>query len=140
MVISISVFIDSNVFVAFVNTRDAHHERARKIMQDILSARYGRAVTSDYVFDECMTATLMKTKDLESAVKLGRYMLDSEIGIMKLDGTMIRRAWKIFSEDNKERISFTDCTIRACMEMLGIEYVATFDQAFCNLKTMKIVC
>jgi predicted nucleic acid-binding protein len=40
------IFVDTGVFVAYINKRDKNHERAVKIFEDILRGKYGKAYTS----------------------------------------------------------------------------------------------
>jgi len=47
-----SVFIDTGVFVAYINKRDSNHDRAVYLLEDIMRGKCGKAYTSDYVFDE----------------------------------------------------------------------------------------
>lgn len=47
-------------------------------------------------------------------------------------------AWLIFERFNKDKfLSFTDCTIKAIMEMLGIDEVFSFDRNFEQMGFIK---
>jgi len=125
-VIEITIFVDTNVFVSYYNSRDVNHEKARKIIADTISNKYGKAFTSDYVFDEAVTVCLIRTKSLEKARELGDYLMKSEISLLKVTETVFRVAWQLFSS----RLSFTDCTNIAFLKTYGIDYIATLDKEF----------
>lgn len=124
--IEITIFVDTNVFVSYYNSRDVNHEKARKIIADTISNKYGKAFTSDYVFDEAVTVCLIRTKSLEKARELGDYLMKSEISLLKVTETVFRVAWQLFSS----RLSFTDCTNIAFLKTYGIDYIATLDKEF----------
>ncbi|VVB51205.1 Uncharacterised protein [uncultured archaeon] len=42
-----SVFIDTGIFIAYVNKRDERHIPATHIVEEILTNKYGAAFTSD---------------------------------------------------------------------------------------------
>jgi len=64
-----AIFIDTNIFVAFYNEADENHSKAKKIITDIAEGKYGKALTSDYVFDEAVTVILARTKDQNGITK-----------------------------------------------------------------------
>ena len=105
-----------------------NHEKAKKIIVDVISGKYGKAFTSDYVFDEAVTVCLIRTKFLESAKKLGEYMIKSEISVLKVTETIFRLAWQLFSA----KLSFTDWTNISFLKAYRIDCIATFDKEFKN--------
>ena len=50
---------------------------ALKLMDGILGGKYGSSIISDYVFDECVTVILARTKDLGKATFFGEKLLES---------------------------------------------------------------
>ncbi len=134
-----TVLIDSSVFVAYGNLDDVHHNRSKNIIEDIASKKYGKPFTSDYVFDESVTVALARTKDLDKAVKLGRLILESEVRLLIVDDIIFKEAWKLFERDNRQKMSFTDLTNIALMRTYGIEYIASFDEAFKKVKAIVVV-
>jgi len=112
--------------VSYYNTRDSNHEKAKKIISDIITGKYGKAFTSDYVFDEAVTVCLIRTKSLKAARKLGEHLLKSEISLLKVTETVFRTAWKLFSV----KLSFTDWTNASFLKTYGIDCIATFDREF----------
>ncbi len=132
-----SVFIDSSGFVAYYNSRDTHHEKAIQIFRRIFEEGSGLIFTSDYVFDESVTVTLFRTRNLEKAIQLGERLLYSEINIINVTDDIIQRAWSLFKE--KGNLSFTDCTNVILMKDFSIGDIVTFDQGFNQFKDIQVL-
>ncbi|NOZ58518.1 MAG: type II toxin-antitoxin system VapC family toxin [Euryarchaeota archaeon] len=125
-----SAFIDTSAIVAYYNSRDQHHAQAVEVLSKAAGGEYGRLFISDYVFDEAVTVTLVRTKDLELAVRLGEVLLNSEVEVLRVDEDAFDLAWRIFREVG---LSFTDCTILALMRLYGIPTLITFDRGFAGM-------
>ena len=124
--IDISIIIDSSIIVSAYNTDDQNHEKGLKIINDIESEKYGKEVIiSDFIFDETMTAIFVRTKDKETAAKVGKHLMNSCI-ILKVTEKIFSDAFGVFSRKNS--MSFTDCTIISMAEAYGISHIATFDK------------
>ncbi len=131
-----AIMIDASVFCAFANKNDVHHEKANKIIKDIVSQKYGAGLTTDYVFDETVTVALRKSNK-RNAVELGNSIINSEILIAKTDAGLFQLAWNIFQKE--DGFSFTDCSILAFMKTFGITNIATFDKEFRKIGWLKVV-
>ena len=132
------IFVDTGIFIAYVNKRDVNHKRAVEILEDIMRGKYGKAYTSDYVFDEAVTFALLKTKDVRKALNVGRLILGGDdlprfVEILFVDKAIFNKAWKFFQK--YEKLSFTDCTTIALMEEYEIDYIASFDSDFDGIVT-----
>jgi hypothetical protein len=132
-----SVFIDTGIFIAYVNRKDEHHDRASALLEDIMKNKYGPVFTSDFVFNEAVTFVLYKTGDIEKAKDVRNLILgNSERGIPRfinllyVDGDVLQGAWKSFLKYADKRMSFTDCSSIELMGNKGIEHIASFDGGF----------
>lgn len=121
------IFIDTSVFVAYYNRRDIHHERSFELIKRAIEGYYGKIFTSDYVFDESVTVTLVRTKDIEKAIALGECILNSERELLSVDETCFFESWNLFKV---VEMSFTDCTNLSLMKLYGIDKIMTFDIGF----------
>jgi hypothetical protein len=121
-----AAFIDSSVLVAYYNQRDVHHAQAQELLKRGVEGDFGELFISDYVFDETVTVTLVKT-GLDRAVELGDYLLNSELTLLRVDEDAFHEAWEMFKNLG---MSFTDCTNIAVMHHHGIESILTFDKGF----------
>ncbi len=132
------IFIDSNILVSYYNAEDQNHELAKNVIADIEQNKYGSAIISDYVFDEIITVTLTRIKDKEIVIKLGIHILRSEIKILKVNKKIFQRAWQLFKESDL-KMSFTDFTNLAFLEIFDIKYLATFDREFKKIREVNII-
>ena len=130
-----TIFLDTSVFVAFANTRDAKHEEARDIVDGLLEGRWGRGITSDFVLDETVTVTLARTRHVETAILVGETILGTGpagriVDLAYVSPRTFLRTWALFRRFAARGLSFTDCTSLELMRILGIEQIASFDRDF----------
>lgn len=73
-------FVDTTFLVARFNTRDASHADAMSFLGELADGTLGafRLITTDYVFDEMVTAILARTRSHRRAAEAGRAILDSK--------------------------------------------------------------
>jgi predicted nucleic acid-binding protein len=128
------VLVDTCLFVAIHNTRDADHERAIEVIRDITKGSHGRAMTTDYIFDEAVTTALVRTRNSENAKQLGEMMLGFSdrhlIELTRIDEPLFRDAWRLFQRYGESGLSFTDCTSLAAASKHKLASMATFDSHF----------
>ena len=130
-----AIFIDSSVFCAYANVRDVHHKNAQKIVSDVVSGKHENGITTDYIFDETVTVTKRKANS-KTAVEIGKFLLDSEIFIAKVDSIVFQISWELFQAND---LSFTDCSNIAFMNLFDISKIATFDKGFKNIKNIQVI-
>jgi predicted nucleic acid-binding protein len=131
------IFLDASYWLALTNETDFHHKRAAALAVQIASHDFGNSATSDFIFDEAVTVMLRKLGHKE-AVALGHLIMDSEAVFYRIDDHLFQAAWQAFTNQTLG-LSFTDCTNLAAMRSLGIEQIATFDQAFKKIKGVVVV-
>lgn len=127
-----SVLIDTCVFVAYSNSRDVNHIKAKEMIQDCMMGRFGRPYLSDYIFDETLTTALVRTRNHKKCIELGDFILGSAMDLISVDEQCFLLAWEII---RKNKLSFTDCSSLALMRLYGIDKILTFD---CDLE--KAAC
>ena len=131
-----SIFIDSGIFIAFSNKRDVNQEKARTLIKRIAKKEFGSPITSDYVFDEVITTTFLRTKRIELAIKIGNLILGKDPNIPKfiklifVSENIFLKAWEIFNKYKSKNLSFTDATIISMMENYRIGKLCSFDKNF----------
>ncbi len=135
-----SIFIDTGIFIAYVNKRDEHHTTAAHLVKDIMKNKYGAAFTSDMVFDESMTFILYKTGDIGKAINVRDLILGNGekdvqrfMALIFVDGDILEKSWNTFVKYAGKRLSFTDCSTIELMKTRGIEHLASFDGGFDGL-------
>ena len=73
-----TVFIDSNIVIALLNSRDKHHDRAKLLLTELKKPEYGMRVTTDYVLDEVLTTLWLHTHRKNIVTKEGeKYCSES---------------------------------------------------------------
>lgn len=132
------IFIDSNVLVAYEVKEDSNHERAVNLIDRIAKGEFDTLFTSDYIFDETITVTLVKSKSLEKAILVGQYIMNST-EILKVDVESFENAWQSFKNQKNTKLSFTDCTNISLMKDRGIHNLATFDREFKKIESINVV-
>ena len=132
------LLLDSSFIVAYSNEADINHTKALQITKEIDTGKYGTAVITDYIFDEVATVMLIKTKNLTKVAELGETLINAAI-LLRIDEDLFNHAWKIFKEQKKPSLSFTDCTSIAACKTSGISNIATFDKDFQELTKLTII-
>ncbi|MBS3077032.1 type II toxin-antitoxin system VapC family toxin [Candidatus Pacearchaeota archaeon] len=133
-----SIILDSSFLIALEVGTDQNHEKAEKALEKILEGALGETIISDYIFDEIVTVTFLKTKDLEKAIFLGEKIKQSA-KMIKIDAALFDSAWNIFKEQTNTKMSFTDCTNIAIMQSSKIKNIATFDKDFEKIKEINVI-
>ena len=130
------IFIDANLFLAYKNESDVHQAAALCVWDEIVSGKYGRAITSDYVFSEVVGVALRKRGKSE-AMELGSHILKSMF-VSYVDESIFAPAWAEFSSSTIS-LSFVDWTHVIFMKSSQIEHIATFDKAFKEVNGISVV-
>ncbi len=132
-----SIFIDTGIFIAYVNRKDKYHDTATDLLESIMKNKYGAAFTSDFVFDELMTFILYKTGNIINASQVRDIILGNEkkdiprfINMLFIDQEILERVWITFAKYADKKLSFTDCSIIELMINKGIDHLASFDSGF----------
>ncbi len=125
------VFIDTGIFLALYNVDDHYHERSKQLIKNALKGNFGTMFTSDYIIDEAITATFVRTRKHAIAIELGKYIIESARMIkLVVDQETFHASWKKFQTLDDKGLSFTDCTSLALTEKHGIKQIMSFDCGF----------
>jgi len=137
-----SIFLDTGVYVAFVNKKDKDHDRALVLMKELASGKYGPGYTSDYVLDETLTVSLVGRRRVDKAVNAGLLFLGSKedkipalARLIKVDEGTIQAAWKSFRGAKTPLLSFTDHTCIGLARTYAGGVIMSFDEHFDGLLT-----
>jgi len=128
-----SVLIDTGIFIAFHNTRDVNHERAKKLILEIAEGKHGGAFTTDYIFDEAVTTALIRTGKHDIAIELGEHILGTKVkfvNLIQVDHAIFLQAWKYFNKYIDKKLSFTDCISVAVVNKYELSNIISFDTGF----------
>jgi len=130
----LTIFIDTGIFLALYDIDDRYHERSKQLIINSLKGNFGRLFTSEYIIDEALTATFMRTKKHAIAVEIGKYIIESaRVTKLAVDQETFNASWKKFQILDDKGISFTDCTSLTLSEKHGIKQLMSFDNGFDGL-------
>lgn len=129
------VFLDTGFILAIRNSDDNNHVKATEIMKECLSGKFGRIIVSNFIFDETVTLTLVRTHNKNLVEDIGNYILNSSrINILHLSETEFLATWELFIKYFEKGLSFTDCSTLVMAKLFESNvYIATFDSHFKGL-------
>ncbi|MGH8167830.1 MAG: type II toxin-antitoxin system VapC family toxin [Woeseiaceae bacterium] len=123
------VFVDTSGLYALVEKNDSHHTKARKAVENLLSA--GRKlVLTDYIVDE--TTTLAKARSGKRVAVRVLDLLERSAGIRIewIGSSRFEETKTMFRKHADHGYSFTDCTSFVVMNELGLTEALTIDRHF----------
>jgi predicted nucleic acid-binding protein len=133
----VSAFIDTGVFYAHHDERHEHHAVATTAFDALLAGHVGELFTSEYVYDEAVTAT-NEQQSLESARRLSRRIrgdgsFPAAIQLQEVTSRLFEDAVRLFERPADPHLTFTDATTVVLVEEHGIDSVVSFDPVFDGL-------
>ncbi|MEK6909426.1 MAG: PIN domain-containing protein [Nanoarchaeota archaeon] len=132
------IFLDSSFLISYYNSLDKHTNKAQKIMDKLITGKYGDPCISDYIFDEVVTVLFIRSKDKSVAITLGEILKNS-LEIISINQELFDKAWNIFKNQKNTSFSFTDCTNLAVMQEYGLSHIVTFDEDFSKFEGIKVI-
>jgi predicted nucleic acid-binding protein len=138
-----SVFVDTGVFYAHHDTDASRHNIATDAMNRILtSPEYGHVMTSEYIYDETVTLTQMRTGEIDAGLELGRRIrgegYPAAIELLYSSPTLFDRAVTVQQTYAEHGLSFTDAITVAMIEHHDIDGVVSFDDDFDGVVTRLV--
>jgi hypothetical protein len=133
-----SVLVDTGVFYAHHDTDAERHDDAVAAFDELLDGTYGQPYTSDYVFDETVTLTRVRTGSFEAADTVASRILGEDrfpdvFEVLDVEPDGFGAALETFRRYDDHDLSFTDATTVHLCESRGIDAVLSFDSDFDGL-------
>lgn len=127
---ALTIFVDTDAFVALTVKTDAHHEKVLTLLQK-LHAKSVTFMTSNYVFSESITVISMRASH-ETAIAYIAAMRNpqSPFLIKRIGEVEEEEAIKIFTKQTSKNTSFVDCTNMAYMQLLNLDAIFSFDEVY----------
>lgn len=91
---------------------------------------YSKFYTSNYIVDEVVTFILYQQSHSEAVKALEILRGSPFLDVLHVSEGIEARADKEFKKYEDHRISYTDCTTKALMDVHGIDTVFSFDMDF----------
>mgnify|MGYP000639850841 CR=1 FL=1 len=133
-----SVFVDTGVFYAHHDTDAERHEDAVTAFDELLEGTYGQPYTSDYVLDETITRTRVRTDSFEAADVVASRVLGADpfpdvFEVINVAPDDLRATLETVRRFDDHDRSFTDASTVALCESYDIDSVLSFDDDFDGL-------
>lgn len=131
-----SIFCDTGFYFAIMFKKDSNHQTAVTILKDLAQNKYGRIMTSDYVYDEAMTLVnaRMRGKRLDLLDKMSNLFISEEpiAKMLKIETEWLREIQEIQKKytTSKRILSFTDASNILVCEKEKIKEIISFDKNF----------
>ena len=125
------VLFDSDALFALYVATDVHHQKARRIFQDLLDKKTKLWVTN-LVIQEVTTVVSYRLGQKQAKDFLNRF---NKIGVKQIfvDQKLTAQAWEVFKQQKKRGTSFIDCANVAVCKELKINKIFSFDQIYAKL-------
>lgn len=129
-----TVLLDTGIFVGFHNSRDMNHQRALELMRGVTEGEFGAPYTSDFIFDEAVTVSLVRTGRPDIVRTVGGMILgeitEPFLTLLRVSENEFNQAWSLFNRYADRGLSFTDCTSIALLKTRKIDAIISFDADF----------
>lgn len=131
------IVLDSSVLVAYFNSRDGNHAKAKSLLESVVAGTWGKAILLEYVFLETVTVLKLKYSPL-GAIQAGEHLRRVHQLDFLPSSDLFRSAWKEFQSDQTTRLSFVDHAIAIAARQRAGGKVLTFDDSFRQLPGITV--
>lgn len=122
------VIVDSGAWIALLNARDSHHDRARAYLES-----HAKLLTINYVVDEAATR-LRYDGGLAAALGLrallDRLVREGRLRVVWIDARLEHEAWGLLEKHADLPLSLTDAATAAVARRHKLRRVFGFDFGF----------
>ena len=132
------IFIDTSVLIAAINAKDSRHARAKDLLREVDSGRWGTALVPDFVLVEA-ASWLVRKRGAKHAQNFVRTLLGEGSVRLLPCSDHVPGALHIFLEQRGTRLSLTDAAIVGMARDLGYRTIATFDSDFRAFRELRII-
>jgi predicted nucleic acid-binding protein len=119
--------LDSSALVSAFHTGDAHHAKARAIVDDIARGAWEQVLLHEYVFLETVTVLAVR-QSFQLAVGVGESLLASREVEFVASSEAFDAVWQTFRGQRRGKLSFADSALIALAKTRGATHIATFDK------------
>lgn len=123
------VFLDTMGLIAYINSRDPFHQRARQIYHALKVKR----VTTDAVLVE--VGALLRSPERRPLALQLKQSIDAAcqsgmVEVVHADEALLEKAWALYSQRLDKAYSVVDCLSFIVMRDRGITEAFTYDHHF----------
>ena len=133
-----SVLVDTGVLYAHHDRDAERHEEAVAVVDELLDGRFGRPYVSDYIYDETVTLTRMRTGSFDAARTISDRVLGNDpfpkvFELLYVGRDDFQETIELWDRYDDHELSFTDATLIALCNRRDIDGVVSFDSDFDGL-------
>lgn len=138
---SVRVVVDTSFLVAQLDERDLHHRTARAI-HEAFRTREAAYIYLDCVVNEAVTVLSRRAlqRKIDPQPILQRLRREIPAEILDWTGPELPRLWERILdkvEEYRGSLSFHDCLLVLILQEGGIEWIASFDESFDQVKGLE---
>ena len=135
-----TVLVDTGVLYADHDRDASRHDVANGALELAYDGEFGQLYVSDYIYDEAVTLTLMRSGSFTPAKELGSKLrgvdpYPSTYEILRVSAAVFADAVDVFEQYDDQELSFTDATTVALCRRHDIDVVLSFDDDFDGIVT-----
>lgn len=123
------IVVDTPVLIAYFNTRDVNHQKAKFALESVVNGRWGKALLLECIFVETVSIIKEKLSPL-AAIQIGEHLRRVHHFDFIPTSDLFRSAWKEFQSDQTSRLNFTDHMLAFVARQRAGGKILTFDSAF----------
>jgi predicted nucleic acid-binding protein len=136
---TIGIFLDTGFFFALEFKKDPNHQRAYEILSEMAQRKYGTQFTSDFIIDELMTLTWVRTENKNLIAQVWELITPPKniCNVIYVSQDDIIQIYNLFFKilESAKFLSFTDCSNLFMMQKFNLKHLASFDSNFDGLTT-----
>lgn len=123
------VLIDSDAFVGWMVRKDAHHERASALFEQVMAKRL-RCATTSYTVAETATVVSMLAGQDPARHFLTTLVEKRRFPVIFIDEKRYTQVLELFKQQTRRGTSVVDCVNVAVMKELEIPTIFSFDRVY----------
>lgn len=138
---SVKILVDSSFLVAQLDEGDVHHPAA-KALHELFRREGARYIYLDCVVNEVVTVLARRAlgRKVDPTSTIRQLRREIPVEVIDWTGPELPRLWEHLldtMEEYKGILSFHDCLLVLVSKEGGIEWIASFDHAFDQVRGLK---
>src|SRR5690242_15820876 len=117
---------DADALIALLNPPDAHHQRAKKILVDLLKQQ-AQIYYPTSALAEAVTTLQRKLSNPSLAALLVEQCSSGNISLLSVDGEIMALAIKYYNPNGSKQNTFFDAIVAACANKYKATRIFSFD-------------
>lgn len=132
------IFIDTAAWIALLNNRDALHEKARLLMNDLMKQKHP-LITTEFVLMEVADAISSPTVRSKTIDFIDNLLSLPILLIIPASQDLWKAGWQLYKQHSDKERGLTDCTSFIVMKQENIKISFTADHHFEQAGFIKLM-